>query len=70
MDGLESNRTVDEYGNIRPIRDVELRIRSTACPSKVLLQPGNTELPFEYNGGYINLSVPNIEIYSILQLVN
>ncbi|MCB0722821.1 MAG: hypothetical protein KDC42_10995 [Ignavibacteriae bacterium] len=70
MDGLESNRTVDEYGNIRPIRDVELRIRSTACPSKVLLQPGNIELPFEYNGGYINLSIPNIEIYSILQLVN
>jgi hypothetical protein len=39
-------------------------------PKKVLVQPENKPLPFTYAGGKVKFTVPGVDVYSIVQVVN
>jgi hypothetical protein len=51
---------------IDPVRPLELAIRTSAMPGKVMLQPEGQPLAFEYRDGMARLTVPRLEIHSVV----
>jgi hypothetical protein len=43
-------------------------IRAEKKPSAVLLQPGSVVLPFTYGNGVVGISLPGVDIYSIIEV--
>jgi hypothetical protein len=55
--------TFDDFPAVGPI---SIAVQALQKPKKVILQPENKTLPFEYNNNTITCTVPSIEIYDIL----
>ncbi len=51
---------------VKPVRDLQITIRSDKKPSKVTLQPLGKECRFTYAGGQIKVNVDAVPIYEIL----
>jgi hypothetical protein len=51
---------------IGPVGPLEITIRATAKPAKITLQPEGQPLAFEYRDGVARLTLPRLEIHSIL----
>lgn len=60
------NCATDDY--IPPVVDIELSIELTRKPAKLILQPEGRELPFTYENGRACVSVPRVELHSILEV--
>jgi hypothetical protein len=51
-----------------PLKSLEVLFRTAKKPAKILLQPGNTILKFEYNNGVARFNTPAIDVYSIVEV--
>jgi hypothetical protein len=52
--------------SIEPAGPLEISIRATANPTRITLQPEGQPLPFDYRDGTARLTVPRLDIYSIV----
>ncbi len=52
--------------SIAPVGPLELAIRAATKPAKITLQPEGESLAFEYRDGVARLTVPRLEIHSIV----
>jgi hypothetical protein len=52
--------------SIEPIGSLEVAVRATPKPAKAILQPQGQPLAFEYRDGVARLTVPRLEIHSII----
>ena len=63
----DSSSASDDY--IPPVLDIDLEISLPNKVDKLILQPEQRELPFEYGmGGKISVSVPRVDIHSIIEI--
>lgn len=65
--GEHTNRAAIGYDQLPPLTDIKVDIQGR--PKKVLLQPGARELPLRYKEGKTSVTVPRLEIHSILEIV-
>ena len=61
------NCATDDY--IPPVLDIELSIELPRKPAKLILQPEGKALSFTYQDGRAYVSVPRVDIHSILEVV-
>jgi hypothetical protein len=61
----EKSPILDAIPAVGPLK---IAIRGQGKPSKVMLEPGGQSLPFEYREGETHLTLPKLEIHSILVL--
>lgn len=66
MSGEHFNEKVARYDEIPPVGPLKVRIRANKRPAKVFLQPGNKDLKFTWSGKMLEVTVPRVEIHSIL----
>ena len=57
----------DDY--IPPVLDLELSVELPKKPAKLILQPEGKALPFTYRDGRAYVSVPRIDIHSVIEVV-
>lgn len=67
---LKPNMNAEYYGELAPAKNVRLNIKSPVRPSRLVLQPENRELNFTYSNGTIDITIDNLDVYSIIQIVN
>jgi hypothetical protein len=51
---------------IPPIGPLEITIRTPNKPAKITLEPGDQDMPFEYRDGEAKLTLPRLEIHSVI----
>ena len=66
--GNHSNHTCDTEDVIPPVLDIQLSIQSTAKPEKIMLQPENRELPFEYRDGRAYIKIDRMDMHAVVVL--
>ncbi|MBE7053176.1 MAG: hypothetical protein E7391_02745 [Ruminococcaceae bacterium] len=54
---------------ILPVFDIKLSVKSDNMPNKVVLQPDNKILDFEYKNGRIYFSIDKVDIHSIVEVI-
>jgi hypothetical protein len=52
--------------SIAPVGPLAVVIRTTKRPARISLEPGGQTLPFEYREGEVRLTVPQLEIHSVV----
>jgi len=62
-----ANRFTEE--SIPPVCDICLRIKLDKKPSALRLQPEGKKLSFKWSDGYACVSVPRVDIHSVLEVV-
>ncbi|MEN6427180.1 MAG: alpha-L-fucosidase [Phycisphaerales bacterium] len=60
------HRTEPVLDSIPPVGPLDVTIRLSDKPTKILLEPSGISLPFEYRDGEIRLTVPRVDIHEIL----
>ncbi len=55
---------------IPPVLDIEISIALDKKPNALILQPEGRHLDFEYRNGRAYISIPRVNIHSILEVVN
>ncbi len=54
------------FDSIPPVGPLEITIRAEKKPEKVTLEPGSQPQPFEYRDGAVHLTLPKLEIHSVV----
>jgi hypothetical protein len=54
------------FDAIEPVGPLDLAIRAPAKPKTITLQPEGQSLSFEYRDGVAHLTVPRLEIHSVI----
>lgn len=62
-------RTLDVIEDVLPLTDVRLQVAAAQRPSAVRLVPEMREVAWQWHDGYVELEVPRVEGYQIVQLV-
>jgi hypothetical protein len=52
--------------SIPPVGPLQITIRTPQEPARVTLEPGGQALPFQYHAGAVQLTLPQLEIHSII----
>jgi hypothetical protein len=68
--GPHDNPNVLVYDEVPALPNITVNIRASTAPKTVTLQPENQILKYKYNNGNISITVPSIEIHSILEIIN
>jgi hypothetical protein len=69
VSGEHTNQSALAYDEVPAIRNVSVSIRSDAKPSRILLQPGNKEMEFVYENGRSSLTIPELPLHYILEVI-
>jgi hypothetical protein len=69
VSGEHTNQTALAYDQVPAISNIKVAIGSAAKPSRILLQPGNQALEFDYRNGRSYLVVPELALYSIIEVI-
>ncbi len=64
--GAHANDHVYNYDEVPELGPLTINLRLDKKPSKVALQPGNQNLPFEFRDGSVKTVVPLLRIHSIV----
>ncbi len=64
--GPHSNKFIHVFDEIPTLRNIEVTVKVDSKPSKVVLQPENRELEYEFNAGQINFKIAELEIHSVI----
>ncbi|MCL2319329.1 MAG: hypothetical protein FWC45_04535 [Treponema sp.] len=64
--GPHNDPNVLEFDEITPLGPLSVSIRTARKPVKVMQQPENTEIPFQYLNGKVELAIPRLEIHSAI----
>jgi hypothetical protein len=59
---------LDIIEDIIPLVNLKLSVKLSQAPGKVYLAPQGTPLPFEYSGGYVHLTVPELNGHAMIVL--
>ncbi len=62
------HQTEPVVDSVPPIGPLALTIRQSTRPAKVMLQPGDTLLAFDYTDGAVRVTIPRLEIHSAVVL--
>ncbi len=66
--GSHFNRKVFTYDEVPPLGPITVQLRTAIKPGSVLLQPEGRPLHHEWNGGILTVTIPRLEIHSILEV--
>lgn len=53
---------------IVPVYDIGVKFKRESEPVSVILQPGGVQLDWNYREGYVTFRIPELEIYSIIEI--
>jgi hypothetical protein len=53
---------------IPPAHDVHFALRADS-PKQVVLEPGSQSLDFQFNDGFVHVTIPKIHVYELLRLI-
>ena len=67
--GEHTNQSAIGYDEIPSLKDLTVLIKTEKKPSKILLQPGGRELPFDFQNRVSEVVVPDLFIHSILEVI-
>jgi hypothetical protein len=67
--GEHTNQNAIGYDEIPSLKNISVSIKTGKMPAKILLQPDGRELKFRYQGGVAKVVVPDLPIYSILEII-
>lgn len=67
--GEHTNQTAIGYDQVPPLIDLKVNISTPHKPSKIVLQPEGKEMEFSYINGQSKVMIPQLEIYSILEVI-
>jgi hypothetical protein len=68
--GEHFNKNVLAYDGLRPTPNLKVTLKSDKKPKKIKLQPSNEALKFTYKNGFIEIQVPAVEVYDIIEIEN
>lgn len=63
--GLES-QDLSTFDWLPEIKDIKVTVKTDKKPNRVTLQPSNTELPFNFDGEKLTLTVEKLEYYEMI----
>jgi len=64
--GPHADRTVDTFEQVPPLVPLEVHVRTSRRPERVLLQPGSRHLPFHYRDGAVEVALPRLDLHEIV----
>lgn len=67
--GEHANSKAIGFDEIPPLQNLTVRIHTPMKPSKIILQPEGRSLDINFQNGVSKVVVPELEIYSILEVV-
>jgi hypothetical protein len=67
--GAHSDEKVYSYDEVAPTSPLQLKLTLAKRPKQVLLQPGNIKLESKYTGNTLELTIPAVDIYNIVQVI-
>lgn len=67
--GEHANSKATGYDEIPALRDLTVTIRTLKKPGRIMLQPEGVSLKIDYQNGISKVVVPELQIYSILEVV-
>jgi len=56
------------YDNAPAVPAFHIEVKRSVRPAAVILQPGNKKLDYTYSNGKIDITIPGLDIYSIVQI--
>ncbi len=68
--GEHTNQSAIGYDEIPSLKSLIVSIRTNKKPSRILMQPSGREMEFEFHNGVSKVQVPELEIHSILEVIN
>ena len=66
--GPHNNPNTITFDEILPLNNIEVDIRCVKKPEKIMLQPENTPLEFEYENSVAKLKLEKLELYNIIEV--
>jgi hypothetical protein len=66
--GCHSDKTCYTHDEVTPLGPLELKIRLETKPKSIHLQPMRCKMPFTWGGGWARLTLPRLEIHTIVQV--
>lgn len=66
--GPHNNPNVLIYDNVAPVKNIQLELTLPQKPAAIKLQPANRPIAFTYKNGKAFLTVPEVPIYSIVEI--
>ncbi|MDD7310700.1 MAG: hypothetical protein PUG80_09340 [Eubacteriales bacterium] len=54
------------YGELPPVYDLTVAIRAEKAPASVTFQPDNTPADYTYDGEYLHVHIPKLDIHTII----
>jgi len=67
--GEHTNQSAIGYDEIPSLKDLSVNIKTPKKPSKIVIQPEGRELKIDFQNGTSKVTVPNLAIHSILEIV-
>jgi hypothetical protein len=67
--GEHTNSKATGYDEIPALRDLTVTIRTLKKPERIMLQPEGVKLKIDYQNGISKVVVPQLAIYSILEVI-
>ena len=68
--GDHANPKATGFDEIPPLHNLSVSINTTKKPAKIILQPEGRPLDVDFQNGISKVVVPELEIYSILEVLN
>jgi hypothetical protein len=67
--GEHTNPKATGYDEIPALKDLTVTIKTSKRPSRIVLQPEGLVLPVDFQNGVSKVIVPELQIYSILEVI-
>ncbi len=69
VSGDHNTKSVIGYDEIPYLKDLKVEIKTGKRPRKIILQPEGRELAVKFNNGISTVLLPDLHIYSILEII-
>ncbi|GAB2706107.1 hypothetical protein GCM10027037_35320 [Mucilaginibacter koreensis] len=66
--GQKVNVPTSVYNSVAPITTLNLSVKLAQKPTTVTLEPQHKQIPFQWNGSAINVSIDKLDLYDILKI--
>lgn len=68
VSGPHDNPNVLVYDEVKPLQNLTVNLSLQHAPKSVRLQPESTKLNFSYKNGKVTVEIPQLSIYSIIEV--
>ncbi len=66
--GPHDNPNAAVYDEVVPLQDIVVSYKTSKKPQKVLLQPGNQKVAYQYKNEILQLKLPQVDLYTIIEI--